>query len=283
MAVFVTFVLLLYIRFRKEPEIKSTSFTLSLLMFAGCYFNLLYLSLLIYFDHHAININTPHQNMICNLLLWFSAPGISIILMLAVLFVKMLRVCHIFTDIKLRLGRHCSDLSLASYVLLILTPNILVNLVRTFTDYYHISLDYTTQNGYVHVKQECSSKYETAWSGGLCAYLLMFFLALVVLAVKTRKVRLQHFKDTKKVNILLFILCLCTILTFSFWSLLQKLNSKPFILSIPLHIGHSVLILSFQIFLFVPKVFPPLWRRITSIVEVKEPWQHVHVCMRACS
>ena len=57
-AVFVTVILILYIYLHSEPEVKVTSFILSLLMFAGCYLNLVYLSLLLYTNHtqHLINI-----------------------------------------------------------------------------------------------------------------------------------------------------------------------------------------------------------------------------------
>ena len=261
--IYVTSMLLLYIYFHKEPEIKATSFTLSLLIFAGCYFNLFYLSILNYFDHYASNsLSTSHQTALCNLRQWFSAQGMSLPLMLAVVLVKMLRIYHIFKKFKLRLGHYCSDLSLAGYVILILTPNITVNLIWSVSDNYHISLQYEALNGYILVEKDCISKYKTVWIGVLCLYLLVLSLVLTIVAIKTRKVRLQNFKDTKKVNILLFIICLVTTLTYAYWFLLQILNSKSYVVSIVLHAGHLLVVLSFQSLLFVPKVFPPFWRKV---------------------
>ena len=261
-AIFLTLMLVLYICFHTEPEIKATSFSLSLLMYAGCYFNLFYIVLLYYSVHTTDTIDIQHQHVICNLFLWLSAPGISLPLMLAVLLVKIARIYHIFKNVKVGLGRCCSNLSLAGYVAMILSPNILVNIIWIFSDRYHVKLEHRTQNGYAYVRRECSSTYENIWIGVQTIYILVLIVALVVIAIMTRKVRLQHFKDTKKVNFLLYILCPGMAITFFYWLLFQILNSKLYVITIPLHIGHSSLIISFQCFLIVPKVYPPLWRRL---------------------
>ena len=275
LASFVTLTLTLYICFRKQPEIKATSFTISLFLFAGCYFNLLYLMLLVYFDHPAFNAHsTQYQNAVCNILQWFSAIGISLALMISTLLVKMLRVYHIFNCVTIRIGRYCSDLALMIYILFILVPNITVNLVWLFIDQYHAVIEYKTRKGYLEVSKDCSSKYESIWSGVLSVYLLLLALASAVVAIMTRKVRLQHFKDTKKVNILVFVLCLGIILTFSYWLLFQMLDAKPYIVSIPLIIGHSIVILSFLVLLFIPKVFPPFWRYVNQRINIQQSLLH---------
>ena len=131
-----------------------------------------------------------------------------------------------------------------------------------FTDRYQISVEYKIHKGFVSVEKICRSKYQIIWFGILTVYLLILIFALTIIAVVTRKVRLQHFKDTKKVNILLFILCFGIIISLSYWLLLQSLKTKRYIATLPLHIGHSALIILFQTFLFVPKVFPPVGRYI---------------------
>ena len=146
---FITLMLVLYIFFHKEPEIRATSFTLCLVIFAGCYLNLVYV-ILLYHSNHTINsINIVSDNVLCICILWFSAPGISLPLMLAVLLVKMLRVYHIFNSDKVRLGHYCSDLSLAGYVLLILSPDILVHLVWIIVDRYQINVELMMEMGLI--------------------------------------------------------------------------------------------------------------------------------------
>ena len=76
---FVTIMLIGYIYFRNEPEVKSTSFMLSLLIFLGCYLNLIFLLFLLYF-HQPILISEDTLNAICGIFPWISGLGISITL-----------------------------------------------------------------------------------------------------------------------------------------------------------------------------------------------------------
>ena len=191
--------------------------------------------------------------------------------MLATHFVKMLRVYHIFNYITLGVPHYCSDLALTVYILLILAPTIIVNLVWLFTDQYHALVEHNTRKGYTELSKDCYSKYETIWFGVLCFYLLLLALASAIIAIMTRKVRLQHFKDTKKVNILVLTHCLGITLTISYWLLFQILNTKPYIVAIPLITRHSTVILSFQVLLFIPKVFPLFWRYINRKININRP------------
>ena len=258
---FVTTMLILYVCFHHEPEIRATSFTLSLLIFAGCYMNLIYLALL-YHSNRSLAIDTKADDTVCLLLLWLSAPGITLPLMLAILIVKMLRVYHIFNHVRLRLGHYCSDLALVIYVFLILVPDIVIHILWVSINRYHSLVNYKAKDGFNHVRKTCVSDNHVVWFVLLTVYLLALIFALGVIAVITRKIRLQHFKDTKKVNILLFILGLGIVITLSSWLVLLTMNPEPYIRTLPLHVGHSVMVIAFQVLLFVPKVFPPLWRRV---------------------
>ena len=259
-AIYVSVVLTLYIIFRKEAEVRATSFTRSLLMFAGCYINLLYLFLLFYNNHIVNTADVVRDNALCFSSQWLSGTGISLPLILATLFVKMLRIYHIFDKIKLGRNRYCTDLSLALYVFLILLPNILVNFILTFVDHYRIHYNYEIKDGNIHLIKRCRSKNRTLLFGLLIAYLLALIFSLAVVAIIARRVRRQHFKDTKKVNILLFILCILIVIVFSYnyWLLLRTLYTERYVSNLPLHIGHSAGIILVLSLLFVPKVLPPL-------------------------
>ena len=127
---------------------------------------------------------------------------------LATLLVNMLRIHLIFNKIKLHLNHYCTDLSLALYVFLILVPDILVNLIWSFVDHYQMHYNYEIKDGYIHLKKLCRSNKYVLLFGLLIVYLLVLILALAIMAILTRRVRRHHFKDTKKVNILLFIFCI---------------------------------------------------------------------------
>lgn len=263
--IFVTLTLALYICFRKEPEVKATSFALSLLVFLGCYVNLAYLIVLFCLNHTLDSINIPRDNSLCVSLPWLANVGLSLPLMLATLLVKMLRVYHIFNHAKLRLSLYCSDLALALYVFLILMPGIIVNLVWVAIDRYGIYFEYRARGSYLFLWKTCRSNHQATFVTTLSTYLLVLIIAVTFVAVITRNVRLQHFKDTKKVNFVVFIFSITVVVSFSYWGLLRALGTKLYISNLPLHIAHSVFIMCILGFLFVPKVFPPLWRKVKNV------------------
>ena len=96
--VFVTIMLMGYVYFCNEPEVKSTSFMFSLLIFLGCYLNLTFLLFLLCF-HQPVMISEDTLNAICGIFPWISGLGISIALIIATVLVKLARVYHIFNRV----------------------------------------------------------------------------------------------------------------------------------------------------------------------------------------
>lgn len=264
-----TLLLVLLVVFRNEPEVKSTSFTLSLLMFAGCYLTLLYLSLLLHFDQPSDALHILHLNNLCRSQPWFSGLGIPLTLAIVVLLIKMLRVYHIFTRlIPGAVGKLCSDLFLMVYVLILLIPNILIHIVWSAIDEFTVSIEYVSfHTDIIEVKKQCVSKYFYHWLSILSGNLAFLLLALLVVAVKSRKIRLTHFKDTKKANALVFAANVALFLTLSYWLFLRGINAENHITHLPLHFGHSAFVLLCQVLLFAPKVLPPLQRYILNIIK----------------
>ena len=89
---FNTLLLILYIYFRNEPNIKSTSVSISMLIFVGCYFLIVFTIVEVLYR--------PYRIDLCLFLIWMSTNGLSLPLILATILVKMLRVYHIFTVFK---------------------------------------------------------------------------------------------------------------------------------------------------------------------------------------
>ena len=85
-----TVLLVLYIYFRKEPSIKSTSISLTSLIFLGCYILLLFIILIVIDDVVSVDL--------CMVQIWLCGIGLSLPLILATVLVKMVRVYHIFTQ-----------------------------------------------------------------------------------------------------------------------------------------------------------------------------------------
>ena len=268
-----TAMLILLIIFHKEPEVKSTSFTLSLLMFLGCYLTLLYLSLLLHFDQSYDHLAVTHLHNLCQSQPWLSGLGIPLNLTVAVLLIKMLRVYHIFHRlIPGAVGKTCSDLFLMVYVIILLIPNIVIHIVWSAFDGYRLSVEYTSHFvDIIDVKKQCVCQYFYHWLTILSAYLALLLLPLLVVAIKSRKIRLTHFKDTKKANALVFAANVALFLTLSYWLFLRGIEAENHITHLPLHLGHSAFVFLCQILLFAPKVLPPSQRYISRMHNKNKP------------
>ena len=257
-----TSVLLLgFIYFRHEPEIKSTSFSLSLLVFLGCYLTLIYLSLNLHLHHPGPN---KALAVLCFSLHLLSGLGIPSALILATLAVKMLRIYHIFTKHSpKKLSRAWSDAFLLMYVMLILSPMVLVYIIWVFVDPYTGFLQHVTDLDIIVVEKGCTSTYLTIWQAILVLYTVTLFSTLLVLAIMMRKIQHAHFKDTKKINILVLCLFLDLFLTLVTWRVLYTIV-KIHIADTLLHLGHHAFIMLCQGVLFAPKILPPLFRLIKN-------------------
>ena len=264
--ILVTLILMLFIQYRKEPEIKSTSVTLSLLMFIGCYIILVYLLLAILYTQSLVPSTSLFN--ICTALGWLSISGIPMPLILATLLVKMLRVFRIFTFYG-KIGRMCSDVALLIYVLLLISPCALILIFWSTIDPYTAKDVVMEYPHFTKIEQRCFSKYLLVWIGFSVVNITILIVVLITVAVKTRKIRQAHFKDTKKVNIFLFILLTMIFVTFSYWMLFRTIGANKGYSDITLHIAHIIIVASCQGFLFVPKILPPLQRSISKRYKLK--------------
>ena len=256
--------LALYLYFRNEPEIKSTSLVLSLFIYLGCYLVLIYLILLLVFDQPSDTLNHSYYATLCTLIQWTSGLGIPVPLIVGTMLIKLIRIDYIFHRFSSTgpapVGRQCSDSFLAILVLLTISPNVLILIIWTAADSYTLTLHYSPLiDGYIEVNKQCTSDKLTIWLAFWMFCLVLQLLALLVVATKTRKIRFMHYKDTKKVNMFIFALNLNIFFTVAYWWFLRNIT-KRHISGIVSHVGHSALVLLSQIFLFAPKILPPLCR-----------------------
>ena len=247
--IFNTILLFLYVLFHNEPSIKSTSVSISMLILIGCYILIGY-SILI----------PVYQFDTCMTLGWLSGIGLSIPLILATILVKMLRVYRIFTAYKiLKQSTSLSDVALLVYTILILSPNIILLILWTAINPAYIVEKFIEHPGYIENVITChNGDYELTWFAPLFAYHILLSAAVVIIAIKSRNIRLARFKDTKKVNILIFLLFIVGYYTFSYWKILLDVESSYIIL----YAGHMLMAFLCQIILFVPKIWPAIQKKI---------------------
>ena len=246
----ITLTLILFVYYRNEPEIKATSWSLSLLFFLGCYLIVIYLVLLI--------VRGSMQPMfnICPLPVWLTA--VSHTLVLAVLFVKLARVYHIFYQYT-QLGPLCSNKALAIYALALCSPSVVILTIMTSIKSYKLSIKTTRHSDYVEVQYVCQGNIDSYYTA-LYLYTVLLTVAVVTVAIKTRKLRLNNFKDTKTVNVFSCVLIVSGILGYVFYKISHDLGLY-ILANIILHIHHCNYIAFCLGFLFAYKLFLVAHRR----------------------
>ena len=243
-----TTLLALFLYFHKEPNIKSTSVPLSILIFIGCYFLAGYTVCLILYEVYRFDL--------CMASVWLSGTGLSVPLILATILIKMLRVYRIFTASKvLKQNAYTSDGALIVYTILVLSPNIVLLTLWTAVDPYHRIDNFIEHLNFIRIEMNCYCKYKFIWFALQFSYFFLLSIAVIIVAIKSRKIRHVHFKDTKKVNLFIFLLFIIVICTFSYWNILA---SSGFYLAsvVSLYAGHMLIAFLCQTILFVPKIWP---------------------------
>ena len=248
----ITLTLFLFVYYRNEPEIKATSWSLSVLIFLGCYLIVIYLALL------TVRGSMQPTFNICPLLVWLSGIGVSHTLVLAVLFVKLARVYRIFYQYT-QLGPLCSNKALAIYALALCSPSVVILTIMTSIKTYKWSIKTTRHSDYVEVLYVCQGDLDSYYTA-LYLYLILLTVAVVTVAIKTRKLRLKNFKDTKIVNVFACVLIISGIFGYVFYKISHDLGLYV-LANIILHIFHCNYIAFCLGFLFAYKLFLVTYRR----------------------
>ena len=252
----------LFFYYRKHPAIKATSSTLSICMFIGCYF------LLTSSIFHTINSGiSKHQSpepiraFICSFDVYLINIGFDTVF--ATVIAKTLRIYHIFKTFG-KVGRICSDKGLLILILTIVCIKIVMLTIWTFFDINHLvdAEQYVVDSipPYYLVSQQCQSKYLNAWIALLFGYSMVILFILVVLAFMTRKIKRQHFNESKKISTLSGVLLLHICISWTLWILFRSINAS--VLSKVVYSLNTMLTAFFlQAYLVIPKIVPLVLHR----------------------
>ena len=148
---------------------------------------------------------------------------------------------------------------MAIYVFLIISPYISVLVIMTALNSSRVLAIRTFRTDYVEVKYICMGNL-TAYSLTLLVYLLLLMFCTAIVALTTRKLRLKHFRDAKKVNGF-FLSFLFTAVPGSVLYGIFRSNDQYLEGYIIIHFLYNVHIFSCLGFLFVPKIYPVVYKR----------------------
>jgi len=107
---------------------------------------------------------------------------------------------------------------------------------------------------FYHVTLFCGSNYFHVWISLLYAYIASIVFLVAVFAILTRKIKVEHFKDTKKVNMFVFISIATLTICFSYSTIFAQVGIIHAAYTFEVLQYLSVAILC-QVFLFMPKIW----------------------------
>ena len=254
--VFNTVLLVLFFCFRNEPDVKSTTVSLSLLIFIGCYLLLVYIIVLLVGENLHLDL--------C--MVRVSGLSLCLPLILATVLVKMLRVHHVFTlqGIK-KPSIFLYNCALFIYTLLIIAPKVCVVILWSSIDTYRrIDFNFVDSSGFTIAQTQCSSNYILIWTTLLIVYDIALSVAVVMIAIRTRKVRFARFKDTKKVNLMVFLVLFVSVSSWLYWYVFTATRLYRLVPTYILYAGSITIPFICQFTLFVPKIWTPLCSRLRT-------------------
>ena len=253
--VFTTVVLVLFIYYWNKPSIRATSPSLSILILAGCY--MLYIGC--FFAGASEFIDFKFFGSLCLAQLWFCVIGMQTIY--SALFMRLLRIYRIFFFIFKKPGKLWSNPAMFVFTFILVSPAVLLMTLWSALDplvTMHLPsvFDPTSDPPQYIARLICNSKALIVWlSIALYGVNGVTVLAVAVLAILTRKVHLECFKDTKEVNAFVFstFYCLCLWLSYLYvFTYLNFIGVASYIFSV---YPYFVIPFLCKVFLFIPKIW----------------------------
>ena len=254
----------LYFYYRKQPSIKATSTTLTICLFVGCY--ILLLSSLIYSITNAlflseeqvmkIRVSLVYQAFLCTSDFYLSSFAVDLIF--ATIIAKTLRIYHIFNKFG-KVNRICSDQCLFILILIIVSVKVVLIVLWTCLDVNYLVFEeqFISQSvpPFIFVTSKCQSNYIEIWTGILLGYSLLLTLIMIVLAALTRKIKRQHFNDSKVICKLVFLLVMTLSITVSLWFIFYYVDATAARLLV-YNVGIIIAVFIYQAVPIFPKICP---------------------------
>ena len=247
-------VLILFIYHWNAPDIKATSPILSIIILLACY--LLYVSATFTAVRNSFATGTAFA-VLCTLEWWTFIIGIQLIF--ATLFMRLLRVYRIFFHYQ-KVGKFWSDggilvfialFSSVSIILLILWTGI--DTLRTVEPAVFLS---TGSRPHFDVYLNCESDYLGAWLGVIIGYNGLLMIAVLALAIMTRKVKIESFRDTKEVNAFVFTTVFVIVVCIPLSLILQGTSDAALYSTFILRELCLILVpIACKVFVFAPKIY----------------------------
>lgn len=257
---YTTMSLFLFVCYRNQPEIKATSRALSICLFIGCYV------LLTTSMFHTINSSMDahgrsefYRAFVCVFDVFLLYIGFDVVF--ATVIAKTLRIYHIFKTFG-KVSRLFTDSKLffLIFVVVAIRLNLLIAWI-SFNTPRIVDVEWLathTVPPVMLVQEECRAENVNLWVALHTGYSLVQMLVMVMLAILTRKIKRQNYKDSKKINSLVASLIITSCYFLTLWTLLR--NGAVILSRVTYGVCPMLMAFFCQAFLVSPKVMPSLLR-----------------------
>lgn len=240
---------------RKEREVKATSFLLSMLLTIGCY--LLCIGPVIRTVYRVVVIhNATLLTIMCNVNLWSTSFGLD--LLLATLLVRIFRVVHVFRSFQ-KTSKYFSDEYLLLYSLLTCSVKVIILVIWSIVDLYRSQIDReyipTATPAQYKAIVFCSCSSLAVWLLVSVVYSVVLLSLVMFLAIQTRHIKKIFFKDTKKVNLFVFLVIITLTTTIPLKLIFSQLKIEMGA-DLSEWFGVCIVAIMCQLCLIIPKLLP---------------------------
>ncbi len=195
----------------------------------------------------------------CGLESWLLFIGIQLIF--STLLVRLFRVYRIFFHYS-KLGKLWKSDYVMLLAIMLLTSIVVVILILwmaldTPKLNMQITFNSATQTPFFSVLLSCRSEYFEIfpiWIILLLVYIGFIMVFVLLLAIRTRKVQLESFKDTKTVNIFVYITVVCFMFLMVMSLIFEGLREQVVVFIFRV-LAQSSVAIACTCFLFLPKIY----------------------------
>ena len=251
-----------HIYWKRRPEIKSTSFKISIIILFGCLLILVTSAL----RTVSVTFELPEYvtTIFCNGEFWLFYMGISMVA--ASLYFRLLRIyCFFHTSHVIK--KHWSDHRVLLYISIVCSITLTFLVVWVVLDPLRpvSRLTFIHEAEFPHYSKYlyCSSRTMLVWFVLLAAWASLILITVIVLAVMTRHVPISNFKDTKKVNVFVISVLVMFSASFAFSHFLDAIDLVVIAQALRWFMQFSIVILC-HFCIFLPKFMPILQRQTSS-------------------
>ena len=253
--------------FNQYPTVKATSPNMSTLIFSGCYLliiSVVLLAIMQTFEFSGKN-DVLAVSILCNLETWSTCIAFSLIF--GTICAKTWRVYRIFRHFKnAKPSKFLTDNALIVFVVTLAVADFVICMAWTLTDPWILKSSETVietkeSTPIILIQSKCQCDLLIVWVGIFVAYKGTITITVVSLSILNRRIHRKEFKQTKNINILVYVITLIDAVGYPLYFILEKNHNTSFVI---LCVTNDLTVVLCLALVFLPPLVPILKAKLTA-------------------